>query len=214
VSLHSPLLVSARALFFPETHFRDRRPSFPDAGRLVLAVAGLHAAGYYLLLLAGAAIVAGQQATFGAGELLADLGIGAYAAGVVVALLVLVDWVVVSAVLHAVVRFRGGEGTYTDTLSVVGWSAPATLLGLLVGGAGFLLALHGNTLTMSYDAKLVTVSPTVALAGGVGALLTLLWQGKVWPPGLARSHDIDRTTAARTAAATVVLCGLALLLTL
>lgn len=214
MSLHTRLSSPAHALFFPDAHFRERSPTLDSANRIVVAVAGIHLVGYYLLLLAGAVVVSLQQDTFGLSELLADLGVWAYAQGPLVALLVLLDWLVVSAILHVAVKLRHGGGTYGDTLSVVGWSSPATLLVLLVGGVGLLLALAGNRMTMSFDAKLAAVAPAVALASTAGGLLALLWQGYVWPAALERAHDVERSAAAEATAATVVVSAVAVLFVL
>ncbi|MEF8775386.1 MAG: YIP1 family protein [Haloarculaceae archaeon] len=130
----NPIPGPAQVLFFPERVFRDNRSDLDDGRRVVLAVAGVHPLGDYLLLLGGAVFVSRQQTTYGVPELLADLELGVYGFGPVLALSVVLLWLLVSAVLHVAIELLHGEGTYGDTLSVVGRSSPATLLGLL-GGA-------------------------------------------------------------------------------
>lgn len=201
-------------MFFPERFFRDHRPNLDDAGRIVLAVAGVHLLGYYLLLLGGAVLVSLQQTSLGVAELLADPGLGVYALGPGLALFVLLDWLLVSALLHVAIKLLHGQGTYGDTLSVVGRSSPATLLGLVVGGVGFGIALWENPLVMSFDAKLAAVAPTVVLAGVVGGLLTLLWQGYVWPAGLRQAHDVGPAAAGKATGLTVLVGAIALLASL
>ncbi|MFB6195755.1 MAG: YIP1 family protein [Haloplanus sp.] len=193
------------ALVFPDAFFSTRPVRTADAGRVVLLVAALHAVGYYALLLAGAAVASSQGSSFGVTELLADLGGWTYAQGLLVGLLVVLNWLIVGAVLHIALSLRGDAGPYADTLAVVGWSSPAALLSPLVGGVGFLLAVHGNTLAMSYDAKLAAVAPAATLASVVGGLLTLLWQGHVWSAGLRHVHGVDRRAAAEATALTFVL---------
>lgn len=174
----------------------------------------VHLLGYYMLLLAGAVLVSLQQSTFGVGDLLADLGPGTHGLGLVVAALIVVDWLLVSCVLHVAAILLGGDGSYRDTLGVVAWSTPATLVALLVVGAVYLLALWGNPLVMSFDAKLLAIAPAVSLAGVIGGLLTLLWQGRIWPAGLQPVHDVSPGTAGRATGVTVLVCALALLLAL
>lgn len=202
-----------RAMFFPERFFRDNRPNLDDAGRVVLGVAIVHLLVSYLVLLGGAVLVSRQQSD-GVAELLADLGPEVYALGPAIGLTIVLDWLLVSAVLHLAIKLLHGEGTYGDTLSVVGQSAPATLLGLLVVVLGFGLALWENSLVMSFDAKLAAAVPTVALAGVVGGLLTLLWQGYIWPAGLTAVHDVEGAAAGKATGLTVIVGAVALLTTL
>jgi hypothetical protein len=67
---------------------------------------------------------------------------------------------------------------------------------------------------MSFDAKLVSIAPVMTLAGVVGGLLTLLWQGRIWPPGLRRVHDCSPGVAGKATGMTVLVGAITLLLAL
>jgi hypothetical protein len=212
MALQPPTSALGSALLFPRTFFGDRGGAPPGAWRIVIAVAGVHLVGYYGFLTVAAVIVALQQPAFTALENLRDLGGWTLFQGVLTGLLVLLNWLLVSAVLHGAVRLRHGQGDFDDTVAVVGWSAPATLLALLVGGLGFLIAVARNPLVMSFDATLQAVTPVVSLAGAIGGLLTLLWLGHIWPTALHHTHEIDREHAAQATVLTLALCALVLFL--
>ena len=192
----------------------ERRPAPGDAGPLVLGVALVWFVAFYVLLAAGAVLVSLQHASLDALGLLAGLDAGVYAAGLAVPLVVLLNWLVAGLVLHVAISLGGGDAGYVDTLAVVGWSTPATLLAALVTGLGFLLSLWGNPVPMGYGAKLVSVGPGIAVAAVVAGLLSLVWQGYCWPPGLRRVHDVDGGAAGKATAATVLIGALGLLFSL
>ena len=214
MSLQDTLRLVPVALVFPHRFYRERQPEPGDAGPIVLGVGLVSVLAFYVVLLAGAVVALVQHYSLDTLGLLADLGPGVYAMGLLVPLATLANWLLAGFVLHVAIRLGGGEGGYVDTLAIVGWSTPATLLGALVTGVGFLLALWGNPVAMSYDAKLVAVAPGIGLAATVGGLLSLLWQGYCWPPGLRRVHDVDGGASGKATALTVVLGAIGLLLTL
>ena len=202
------------ALVFPHRFYRERQPDARDAGPIVLGVGLVSAVAVYVVLLLGAVVVSLQHASADALGLLADLDPGIYALGLVAPVAVVANWLFVGFLLHVAVTVGGGDGDYADTLAVVGWTTPATLLAIVVTAVGFLLVLWGNPLQMSYDAKLVTVAPGVGLAATVGGLLSLLWQGYCWPPGLRRVHTVDGGPSGRATALTLAIGAIGLLLTL
>lgn len=208
MALHRPDRSIVSALVFPGAFFADRSRSPVGAGWVVLGVAGLHVLGYYGLLAAAAVIVAIKQPAFTVLENLADLGGWTLAQGVLGGFVIVLNWLVVSAILHAAVRLRHGRGDFGDTVTVVGWSAPTTLVALLVSGFGFLVAVSRNPLVMSFDATLAAVAPVVSLVGAVGGLLTLLWLGHIWPTALHHTHEIDRGHAAQATALALGVCAL------
>ena len=212
MALLPPASALVSALVFPGTFFADPPASPPGAGRIVIAVAGVHLVGYYGFLAFAALIVAIQQPAFTALENLADLGGWTLFQGILMGFVVVLNWLIVSAILHGAIRLRHGQGDFVDTVAIVGWSAPATLLALLVSGLGFLIAVARNPIVMSFDATLKAVTPSVSLVGAIGGLLTLLWLGHIWPTALHHTHEIDRGHAAQATALTLGICALVLIL--
>lgn len=212
VTLRSRLTVWGAALLSTDRFFDARTPTDAIGGRVVVEVAALHAVWYLCVLVGGAAVASSKQPSTGVVENLADLGLGLYALSVGVGLLVIVNWVVVSAVLHVAITLRHGRGTIGDTMYVVAWSSPAALVAPLLWGTGFLLALSGSPLVMSYDAYVATAAEPAGIAGLIGGSIVLLWQGHLWPAGLERAHDVDHGFAVQASAVTVVLGLVALLL--
>mgnify|MGYP000155525846 CR=1 FL=1 len=214
MSLQPTLAAIATALVFPHRFYRERRPDPGDAGPIVLGVGLVSAVAVYAVFLLGAVVVSLQHASADTVGLLADLDPGIYALGLLAPVAVVANWLLVGFLLHVAVTLGGGDGEYADTLAVVGWATPATLLAMGVTAVGFLLALWGNPLQMSYEAKLVAVAPGVGLAATVGGLLSLLWQGYCWPPGLRRVHAVDGGAPGRATALTLAIGAIGLLLTL
>lgn len=194
-----------RAVLFTEQFF-EQPASTDDSGiRIVTEVAGVHMLGYLLVLAAGAVVATLTHSGFGVVENLADLSWWVYALSGGIGVLVLANWFVLSAMLHVFVKLRHGEGTYADTLYVVAWSLPVTLLGFMFWAGGYLLTIAGSTPVMSYDAFVITAASSAKFPAIAGGVITLFWQGHLWPTGLESVHDVGHTSAVRVSALTVLL---------
>lgn len=200
------------AVFFTERFYADRTPSLESGIRVVAEVASLHGLGFLLVLVGGAVISSWRNATLGGIENLADLSWWVYAVSVGVGLLVIANWLVLSALLHVIIKLRHGDGTFEDTLLVVAWSSPITLIASLFWGAGFLLWIASSQLIMSYDASVIAAAQGARIPGVIGGIISLLWQGHLWPTGLEKRHDVEHEPAVRASAAIVLLGVVALLI--
>jgi hypothetical protein len=206
---------SLRALLFdPDRFFENRTPRTGVAGLVVTVVAVLHAV--LLVAIVGLSVVQLSllQSEVGLGELLGESAGAVVGEAVVLLVSVFLNWLLVSALLHVVVKLLDGRGRFGATLYVVGWSSPVALLTMLVGGASILLAFQGLDPGGTIEPQLQRVSGVVGGAGALGSLLVLLWQGYIWPAGLERTHEMARDKAVQATGVTVFLGIVATLLTL
>lgn len=194
-----------QALVFTERFFDTVSEHASDRGTPVVTVALLHVIGYYIVLLAGAIVAALTSEQYTLIGTLGDLGWQPLVTGLVGGGFVLLNWVVVSGVLHTAIKLRNGDGTFGDTLFVVGWSSPVALVVPLVWGGAFLLTVAESSVVMSYDARLATATPGVRLASIAGGMITLLLQSRIWTTGLQHRHAVGRAAAGQATAVTIVL---------
>ena len=131
-------------------------------------------------------------------------------------LVVLVGWVVTTALLHGAARLAGGRGRFRRLLAFVGWShAPYVVVYPLVAlvaawqlattpGATLNGVLHG---TSGVDGTMVTFNGRGLIdVSSIPSLAVTLWIGYVWIGALDAAYDLSRRRATAVAAvATVVM---------
>jgi hypothetical protein len=195
----------------PGSFFEGRLPREGVAGGVVLAVAVAHT----VVLLAGFGLLGVQLAALSAdlstGEAVGTFLAGAAVPSLRVGVFVFVNWLVVSAVLHVLVKLRHGAGTFGDTLYVVGWSAPVALLVPVAVVAGLALGLQNAGSAGAVARDVGVVRGTVGGLDLLATLVVLCVQGYVWSGGLQRTHDMDYDAALLPVIGTVVLGVLATL---
>ncbi len=183
-------------MFRPGRYYQDDPPEFESGVWFVIIVSLVHMLGYYLFVVLGAILVSQQQGV-GVSELLGDLTTGAHIQGPFISILVLMVWAAMAGMLHIAVKLQHGKAYIRDTLTIVSLSTPATLLGLLIAGGGFLLALNGNITAMPYDILLGRVSHESIVASAIGGSVAFIWMGYVWLSALEAVHDVPRSNARR-----------------
>lgn len=119
---------------------------------------------------------------------------------------VLVGWPLYGVGLHVTSAIAGGEGSFTDTLSVAAWGMLPSLFQAVVGLVLLLTTLGSADLSASDPELLVSQVETLSQrAQGdtvVLALAAAIWQGYVWTFGLKRARNLS-TGGAAFAAGTV-----------
>jgi hypothetical protein len=207
---NGPTAALRELLLAPGAFFEERTPRQGVAGWVVAAVAVGHA----VVFLGGFLLVAVQIAVLspeiGVAEALQSFLAQGFVPAAGLSVLVLVNWLVVSAVLHVPVKLRHGDGTFGDTLFVVAWSAPVALL-LPVGVIlALLLAIQGAGSPEQFLRQADAFRGAFDGLGFVATLVVLCWQGYIWTGGLQRTHDMD-DGAILPVAVTIVLGVLATL---
>ncbi|MFH5797444.1 Yip1 family protein [Haladaptatus sp. CMAA 1911] len=128
---------------------------------------------------------------------------------------VLVAWPFTAIGLHVASAVAGGEGSFSNTLSVAGWGMLPSLVQMLVGIGLFYLALRGADLSGSDPQVLLDqLQSLVATARGGSAFVALLgtaWQWVVWTSGLKHARRLSTGAAAVSAGAIALLSFLAAL---
>lgn len=206
--LHRIHVTLLRVLVFPDLFFAERTPRRGVAGRVVAAVAILQAVLTVALTGLFAVRVAMLSDTTDLAGAFNLVHPATFGDAVSIGVLVIVNWLLVGLLLHALTWYLDSGGTVGETLYVVGWSSPVTLLSPLL--AGFVIALsHPGTQPWkgAGDQLAVLVGTAMGVALFVG-LLGLCWQGYIWIAGLQATHDISRETASKASVGTVVLVGL------
>ena len=204
--LHSSTAVFRQVLLSPGPFFTDRSPRTGVGFGVVARVAVAH----ILVVFAGLLLVGVRVATLDASVGIGN-AVGVVGESIVLGILVFVNWLVVSVVLHVPAEVLHGEGTVGDTLFVVAWSSPVALL-LPVATLVALVLAVGDT--GSAEAAIRQLDALRGALDGVGALAAfavLLWQGAIWIAGLKRTHDMPGELAAIAAFVTVCLGLLATL---
>lgn len=205
MALHSSTASLSQLLLAPDKFFEQRPLETAPAATVVAVVAVLH-----VLVFFGGLLLVGVLASLLDGEVSIAEALGSVAGqgfgqSIVLGVLIFVNWLVVSTVLHIPTKLLHGEGTFGDTLAVVGWSSPvALLLPALTIAATMLTLLTAG----SADAAVSQVESVRGTIGGVSALgvvVTLIWQGIIWLSGLRQSHDIEEESAAVAVLVTVAL---------
>jgi hypothetical protein len=205
MALHSSTAALRQVLLSPGSFFADRGPGGGVGLGVVAAVAATH-----LLVVFGGLLLLGVQAGTlddgtGIGEAASTVAGTAFGEGVVLSLLVFVNWLLVSVVLHVPAKVLHGDGTFGDTLFVVGWSSPVALLLPAATIAATLFAVSGAA---SAEAAAQQFGALRAAVDGAGALATvgvLVWQAVIWVAGLKRTHDMPGESAGIAAFVTVCL---------
>ena len=198
--LHSSTAVFRQVLLSPGPFFTDRSPRTGVGFGVVARVAVAH----ILVVFAGLLLVGVRVATLDASVGIGN-AVGVVGESIVLGILVSVNWLVVSVVLHAPAKVLHGEGTVGDTLFVVAWSSPVALL-LPVATLVALVLAVGDT--GSAEAAIRQLDALRGALDGVGALAAfavLLWQGAIWGADLGRTRDMPGELAAIAAFVTVCL---------
>jgi hypothetical protein len=209
--LHSSTAVFRQVLLSPGPFFTDRSPRTGVGFGVVARVAVAHILVVFAGLLLVGVRVATLDASVGIGNAVGAVAGTVVGESIVLGILVSVNWLVVSVVLHAPAKVLHGEGTVGDTLFVVAWSSPVALL-LPVATLVALVLAVGDT--GSAEAAIRQLDALRGALDGVGALAAfavLLWQGTIWVAGLKRTHDMPGELAAIAAFVTVCLGLLATL---
>ena len=128
---------------------------------------------------------------------------------------VLVAWPFTAIGLHVASAVAGGEGSFSNTLSVAGWGMLPSLVQMLVGIGLFYLALRGADLSGSDPQVLLDqLQSLVATARGGSVFVALLgtaWQWVLWTYGLKHARRLSTGAAAVSAGAIALLSFLAAL---
>jgi hypothetical protein len=126
---------------------------------------------------------------------------------------VLAAWPLTAIGLHIASAVAGGEGSFSNTLSVAGWGMLPSLVQMLVGIGLFSLALRGADLSGSNpQVVLDQLQSLVATARGGSLLVSALgtaWQWVVWTYGLKHARRLSTEAAAAAAGAIALLSFLA-----
>ncbi len=198
-------------LFAPSDFFAERTRRDEVAGDIVALVAALHFV-FFVGIFAVIILQLGLLSEMSFRQLLVAVGGPVIVQGVVLVVLVFLNWLIVSGVLHVVVKLVDGDGPFGATLYVVGWSSPVALLAPLVSSAGVIVAFTGVSSSAAVSAQLASARATVATTGILGAGLVLLWQGYIWAAGLRDTHDTSQEDAWLASAVTVVIGLIAVVL--
>jgi hypothetical protein len=205
MALHSSTAALRQVLLSPGSFFTDRSPRTGVGLGVVAAVAAAH-----LLVVFGGLLLLGVQAGTladgtGVGEAVSTVAGTAFGEGVVLSLLVFVNWLLVSVVLHVPAKVLHGDGTFGDTLFVVGWSSPVALLLPAATIAATLFAVGGAASAEAATQQFGALRAAVDGAGLLATVGVLAWQGVIWVAGLKRTHDMPGESAGIAAFVTVCL---------
>lgn len=203
-----------RVAVFPRVFFDERRPRLDAAARVVAGVAVLHsvlAVGLSWLAAVRLATVSGTTDLDGAVDLVGTATVGD---GVAVGLLVIANWVIVGLLLHVVAWLFGSDGSVSETLFVVGWSLPVSLLSPLLAGIVIGLSRPESQPWDGPGDQLALLTGNAVAVSIFAAFIVLCWQGYIWIAGLQATHDVSRDTASEASVVTIVLVGLIISLVL
>lgn len=192
-----------QVLIEPFVFFDGRSADLGVAARVValvaLAQAGLSVA---IVLIIGAQLSLLQEG--GIGEPILSVVIGVF-------FLVFLNWLVVSGVLHVIIKLRHGNGTFGDTMYVVGWSAPAALLLVVFAGGAAFAATLGIDSSQLLNTQVEDITQAANVGAIFGSLVALGWQAQIWRAGLRELHDPPREAPMQAAFITAAIGFLAVL---
>ncbi|MFT4922307.1 MAG: hypothetical protein ACI8XM_001520 [Haloarculaceae archaeon] len=199
------------ALIAPREFFRERTPNLGATTLLVAVVALLHTLLIVGLLLVVVQLSAVVEPT--AGELLGAVAGRSFAQAIGAGVLVFFNWVVVSGILHVVIKLLDGDGTFADTLHVVGWSTPVSLLLIVILGFTVFLSVQGMNSYESVTRQIAEIQSTAGGAAILGSIVVLGWQAQIWRAGLRAVHDPPREAPMKAAFLTAAIAFMAAALT-
>ncbi len=109
---------------------------------------------------------------------------------------VLVSWVIFSAILHGISAIFGGEGDFSTTMKFVGFCfIPAIVLFPLT-----LKIAMDNAAIVSVQGFQGLVSSSVKLVGASSGTITTLWEMVLWTFGIKNARNLDLRKALIVAA--------------
>lgn len=110
----------------------------------------------------------------------------------------LVGWVLLTGLLHIIIKLADGEGTFSDSLTVTGWGLVPTIFTAFLATGSIYLSLRGLPVIRSPDQLANLVQQIEGGAGIFGILIPLVaagWQGYIWAFGIKHFHDLRTDTA-------------------
>ncbi len=109
---------------------------------------------------------------------------------------VLISWIIFSAILHGISALFGGEGDFSTTMKFVGFCfIPAIILFPLT-----LKIAMDNAAIVSTQGFEGLMSSTMKLAGASSGTLSTLWQMVLWTFGIKNARGLDLRKAVIVAA--------------
>lgn len=205
MALHSSTATLRQTLLSPWSFFADRSPRSGVGFGVVALVAVAHVLVVFVGLLLVGVRVATLDDGVGVGQAVSAVAGEVLGASLVLGVLVFVNWLLVSAVLHVPAKVAHGRGTFGDTLFVVARSSPVALLVPVATVAATLLAVGEAGSAEAAARQPGSLRGTVDGASALAVVAVLLWQGVIWVAGLERTHDMDGGQATAAVAVTVLL---------
>ena len=209
MSLSGELVRSyARVLFRPREFFSEWPSPTATEGAIAVFVVSLMTT---LSILAIGAILADLFGSEGYPDAASAIWgvIGRFVVIGIVGLFVV--WIVTGAVMHLVVTFSTGGGSYVETLGVTGYGMLPVILQTILGVGFVYMSLRNVHLSGGPEAVAAQLQRVFQGGGPIRELTNwafIAWQVAIWTFGLERVHDVSRGRAVLAASIVGVALGL------